>query len=79
VTVTGLAGFTAPTGEVTFRVMYDGGNWTNYSENVHIVSGHATSTWFTPGATGTYVIEASYAGDSNYGSSWDFSYLTVKA
>jgi hypothetical protein len=78
VTVTGLNGFTAPTGDVTFRVKYETGNWTNYSENVHLVNGHALSTWFAPEAAGSYAIEAVYTGDPNYGSSWAFSYLTVR-
>ena len=78
-TVTGLgAGFPAPTGNVTFRVMYDSGSWMNYSVNVSLENGHAMSTWYTPAAAGSYVFEAVYSGDSNYGNSWAFSYLTVR-
>ena len=66
-TVAGLGiGFPGPTGTVDFQVSYMGGIWTTYDGNVTLSNGMATSTWYTPLATGHYNFRAMYSGDSNY-------------
>jgi hypothetical protein len=70
-TVTGLGfPFAGPTGTVDFQVSYNNSNvWTSYDAGVVLVNGNATSTWYTPMATGHYNFRAIYSGDANYHSS----------
>jgi Bacterial Ig-like domain (group 3) len=66
-TVTGL-GYPPITGNVTFQWQLNGiGGWTNITQNVTLVNGAATSTWYTPAEPGRYIFRAVYNGDANYG------------
>jgi len=68
-TVTGLGGEYPPiTGNVTFQWQLNGiGGWTNITQNVTLVNGAATSTWYTPEVPGRYIFRAVYNGNANYG------------
>ncbi len=66
-TVTGLDGFTIPTGCVTFWVSSDcGKTYVQLGNSVNLIDGTATSACFTPSEAATYEFKAIYSGDSNY-------------
>ncbi len=69
-TVTGLSGFPAPTGSVTFWVSTDASTWTQVGSSVLLIGNTATSTAYAPLATGTYYFQARYSGDSNYNAAY---------
>lgn len=61
-----LAGGSAPTGTVTFRLFTDTTCSTQVFTSANALSGlTAGSKWFTPAAAGTYYWTALYNGDAN--------------
>ncbi len=71
VTVSGVSGGPNPTGNVRFQYSTNSGtSWTNLGSTVALSGGSATSTSYTPSASGSnYRFRvSSYAGDSNYNS-----------
>ncbi len=65
-TVSGLSGFVAPSGSVTFWVSTDTHSWSQVGGSVALSSGSAVSASFTPTMAGSYYFQARYSGDSNY-------------
>jgi hypothetical protein len=59
------APFPVPTGDMTFQVSVNGGEWATYSVNA-MVNGAATSAFYMPKVAGDYNFRAIYSGDSNY-------------
>ncbi len=66
VSVTGLSGFSSPTGSVTFWVSTDTHSWSQVGGSVGLASGLAVSSSFTPVSAGSYYFQARYSGDNNY-------------
>lgn len=66
VSITGVSGVAAPTGEVDLYYQLGSGQWV-YCSSVVLSSGQSEVNFsFTPPYAGTYQFEAVYSGDSNY-------------